>query len=171
MCLFLAGDGHLDLKASEKDLPKFLGSIPGFSVLPWTSDLANAHARVGLFQVSSSAGALPVAVPDPNPLAGAVLFVDEEDGTIVHRAELNRGAIGTLNGKIVVAWGTDATTSNVRPKTGVVIAFSGTTNWAWMTGDLTTLCSQQLVECYEGLDVVRTKDSVCRTAIRRRSAL
>jgi len=152
---FLDGEGgHLDLRATESDLPNFLGSIPGFSSLPWTSDLANAHARVELFQLSFGNGYLPVAVPDPNPKAGAAFFIDEEDGTIIGdgRVELNKGSLTTLNGASLVEWTSDPSTVTVRERTGVVIAFSGKANWTWQTGTLDTICMQTLVECYHGLD-------------------
>jgi hypothetical protein len=166
---FLAGDGHLDLKASEKDLPNFLGSIPGFSVLPWTSDLANAHARVELFQIRSSAGALPVAVPDPNPVAGAAIFIDEVTGDIASGngpggraiAKLNRGAFQNLNGTNLVEWATLSLDVNVREQTGVVIAFTGNPNSesdpSWLNGSLSEICARPLVECYEGLDTGSNK--------------
>ena len=161
---FLAGDGHLDLRATESDLPNFLGSIPGFSVLPWISDLANAHARVELRQIRSSAGALPVAVPDPNPVDGAAIFIDEVTGDIASGngpggraiAKLNRGAFQNLNGTNLVEWATLSLDVNVREQTGVVIAFTGNENWS-LNGTLTTICSQPLVECYEGLDTGSNK--------------
>ena len=55
---------YLDLKASESDLPNFLGAVPGFSVLPWVSDLANAHARVQIEKQSGGEGIKPIAVRD-----------------------------------------------------------------------------------------------------------
>ena len=55
---------YLDLKATESDLPNFLGSIPGFSVLPWTSDLANAHARIQIEKQGGGEGIKPIAVRD-----------------------------------------------------------------------------------------------------------
>jgi Putative Flp pilus-assembly TadE/G-like len=149
---FLAGDGHLDLKASEKDLPNFLGSIPGFSVLPWTSDLANAHARVELRQISSAAGALPVAVPDPNPKAGAAIFIDESDGSIIRPpVQLNFVGLTNLNGASLAEWTSNQVGVDVREQTGVVIAFTGNPNWS-TSGTLTDICGQPLVECYQGLD-------------------
>ncbi len=143
-----AGDGHLDLKATESDEPLFFGSIPGFSTVP----AINAHARVELRQVTGSAGALPVAVPDPNPVDGAVFFIDEADGSILARAHLDRGAFQTLNGKYLVEWSTSSTDVAIHEQTGVVIAFTGNAGWTWTTGALSTVCAQALVECYEGLD-------------------
>jgi hypothetical protein len=166
---FLDGEGgHLDLRVTESNLPNFLGSIPGFSVLPWTSDLANAHARVELFQLSSGSGYLPVAVPDPNPKAGAAIFIDEVTGDIASGngpggraiAQLNRGALTTLNGKSLVEWATLPLDVNVREQTGVVIAFTGNPNSesdpSWLNGSLSEICARPLVECYEGLDTGST---------------
>jgi putative Flp pilus-assembly TadE/G-like protein len=154
---FMSGEGHLDLKASERGLPGlFSGIVPGLDSLPFLSSLANAHARVQLFRLSSGAGYLPVGVPDPNPKAGAAFFIDEQDGTIISngRVELLRGSPAMLNGKSLVEWASDPSghSVTVRPKTGVVIAFSGRTNWTWQSGDLQTICQQALVECYQGLD-------------------
>ena len=55
---------YLDLKATESNLPNLLGAIPGFSVLPWVSDLANAHARIEIQKQGGGEGIKPIAVRD-----------------------------------------------------------------------------------------------------------
>ena len=62
----------IDVKMTEADLPWFfkLAFVPAI----------NARARVEIKQKESTAGALPIGVPDNNPVAGAVIFVNETTG-------------------------------------------------------------------------------------------
>jgi Putative Flp pilus-assembly TadE/G-like len=149
-----ANNGHLDVKMTEAGLPTFFGTIPGF-----TSVDVHTHARVEIQQLASASGALPISLPDPNPVAGEAYFVDESAGTspppIIARAPLTKNPINPalLNGQYLTEWDAGAVSVPINdPKTGVVIAFSGRTNWDPDTGDLTTICNQTLIECYQGED-------------------
>ena len=66
----------IDVKMSEHDLPWFLKATG-------IVDHINVKARVNLFALTRQRRALPVAVPDVNPEAVRVWFVDEATGTEV----------------------------------------------------------------------------------------
>jgi Putative Flp pilus-assembly TadE/G-like len=150
-----ANNGHLDVKVTEASLPTFLGSIPGFS-----SVNVHTHARVEIQQLGSGGGALPVGVPDPDPVAGEVFFFNETCGDpgqlscILDRAPLTKNATNPVirNGKTLTEWDTGSVNVGIGDSnTGVVIAFSGRTTWT-TSGTLTAVCGQTLVECYQGQD-------------------
>jgi Putative Flp pilus-assembly TadE/G-like len=123
--------------------------------LPWFFRLAfvraiNARARVEIKQKETSSGALPVGVPDNNPVAGAAIFVNEIDGSVLATQSLTKGTPTTLNGKSLTPWSSAGSPVNIAsPKTGVVIALSGIAGWT-ATGTLSQICNQVLVECYDG---------------------
>jgi Putative Flp pilus-assembly TadE/G-like len=66
--------GMIDVKMTEHDLPWFLEATG-------VVDHINVKARVSLFTVTRQRGALPIGVPDVNPEAVRVWFVDETTGT------------------------------------------------------------------------------------------
>ena len=62
--------GMIDVKMTEHDLPWLLKATG-------LVDDINVRARVSLFSLTRMAGALPIGVPDSNPEAVRVSFVDE----------------------------------------------------------------------------------------------
>jgi putative Flp pilus-assembly TadE/G-like protein len=139
----------VDIKVTEANLPWFfkLRVVPAI----------NAHARVEVKQKDSTAGSLPVGVPDNNPLSGAAIFVNESavaPGNAVPIAVEPLTKVGpvALNGQSLVQWTGSATPVNINSaKTGVVIAMSGLATFNG-TGTLSQICGQALVECYQGAD-------------------
>jgi hypothetical protein len=143
----------VDVKITEADLPWLfrLSFVPA----------VNAHARVEARQKETTAGSLPVGVPDNNPLAAAAIFVDESDGGTVRAVEpLTKVGTATLNGQSLVQWtGSASAVSLPAPAVGngyksfgVVVALSGIEGWT-PSGSLSQICNQVLVECYQGADV------------------
>lgn len=135
----------VDVKMTEADLPWFfrLSFVPAI----------NAHARVEIQQKESSAGALPVGVPDNNPVSGAAIFIDEANANaVLHVEPLTKVGTATLNGVSLSQWSSSAAPVNISsPRTGVVIALSGLQSWT-PSGSLSQICNQVLVECYDGAD-------------------
>ena len=86
----------VDVKMTEADLPWFfkLAFVPAI----------NARARVEIKQKESTSGALPVGVPDNNPVAGAAIVIDETTGGVIAIQSLTKGSPTTLNGKTLVQW-------------------------------------------------------------------
>jgi hypothetical protein len=135
----------VDVKMTEADLPWFfrLAFVPAI----------NARARVEIKQKESTSGALPVGVPDNNPVAGAAIFVNEVTGGVIAIQSLTKGSPTTLNGKTLTPWSSAGSPVNIASaQTGVVIALSGIPSWS-PTGTLSAICNQVLVECYDGADV------------------
>jgi hypothetical protein len=136
----------VDVKMTEADLPWFfkLDVVPAI----------NAHARVEIQQKESSAGALPVGVPDNNPISGAAIFIDEANSNSVLAVQpLTKAGAVFRNGQNLTEWSSAAAPVNVSSsRTGVVIALSGLASWT-PSGTLSEICNQVLVECYDGADV------------------
>jgi hypothetical protein len=136
----------VDVKMTEADLPWFfrLSLVPAI----------NAHARVQIQQKESSAGALPVGVPDNNPLSGAVIYIDEANSNSVLAIQpLTKGGAVVRNGQNLTEWSTTAAPVNLSSsRTGVVIALTGLASWT-PSGTLSQICNQVLVECYDGADL------------------
>jgi hypothetical protein len=136
----------VDVKMTEADLPWFfrLSLVPAI----------NAHARVQIQQKESSAGALPVGVPDNNPLSGAVIYIDEANSNSVLAIQpLTKGGAVVRNGQNLTEWSTTAAPVNLSSSsTGVVIALTGLASWT-PSGTLSQICNQVLVECYDGADL------------------
>jgi hypothetical protein len=139
----------IDVKMTEADLPWFfrVASVPAI----------NARARVQIQQLQTSAGALPVGVPDNNPLAGAAIFVDETNGSVITTQQLTKvGPTSAFNGVNLTEWSSAAASVSIpSARVGVVIALAGISGWTPPTGTptLTQICDQILVECYDGADV------------------
>jgi hypothetical protein len=125
--------------------------------LPWFFKLAfveavNARARVEIQQKESTSGALPVGVPDSNPVAGAAIFVNETTGGVIATQALAKVGTATLNGVSLTQWSSAGSPVNIASsRTGVVIALSGIPSWS-PSGTLSQICDQILVECYDGAD-------------------
>jgi hypothetical protein len=143
----------IDVKMTENDLPWFfrVASVP----------YINARARVQFQQLSQQAGALPLAVPDPNVKSASVIFIDQSGGILATKPLASRGT-QTLNGQSLVRWDNVGNPASVTvPGTcapgdsngcaSVVFALSGkTTPIDVASNNLTTICSQALVICYGG---------------------
>ena len=107
--------------------------------------------------VIENAGAVHVetsTLPDSNPVAGAAIFVDETDGSVITTQQLSKvGPTSAFNGVNLTEWSSSAASVNIpSARVGVVIALSGIAGWT-PSGTLTQICDQILVECYDGADV------------------
>jgi hypothetical protein len=132
--------GFIDVKITEADLPLFF-RIPGlFSVVP----AINAHARVEIRKRNTTAGSLPVAVPDINPTLARAYFVDETNCSasgcaVIASTPLSR--TGTANGLAI--WDNMSAPVSVpisSARIGVRIALGGASS---------TTCGDPLVDCYD----------------------
>jgi hypothetical protein len=120
----------VDVKITESDLPWFFG----LNVVP----AVNAHARVEIRGISSH-GALPVAVPEINPVRGAITFINADTGAPIASTPITKK---TLANGLAVWDNSEAplpVTVNV-PRIGVRVVLSGGTS---------TTCGDPLVSCYE----------------------
>lgn len=122
----------LDVKLTETDLPWYLKAIK----VPFV----NAQARVEIKKKVTSAGALPVGVPEVGVTKAKALFVDEVTGNVIAQKELTRA--GTVGG--VAIWSNSAAPvstpiGSAAAKIGVRIVLSG--------GPSLT-CGEPLVDCY-----------------------
>lgn len=162
----------VDVKATEANLPLFLGVIPRFlnmSLLP----AINAHARVEIRSESTSRGALPVGVPDVNPVAGLATFVDDSTGGALSGCTDSASGValpsctvplvrGTTLSNGVVLWDSTGSVATVPigvTNVGVRIALAGTTLCnltaspqcaaGMSAASGSALCNQVLVTCYE----------------------
>jgi hypothetical protein len=130
--------GMIDVKMTETDLPWYIKPVAGMlGRVPFI----NAQARISILQMDTSAGALPVGVPDANPQSARAWFIDEDSGTILGTTALTK--VGTSNGLGV--WDNAAaplpvTFGSSNSRVGVVVALGGSTS---------TTCGAVLVECYD----------------------
>jgi hypothetical protein len=133
---------YIDIKATETDLPWFLGFGGIVSRI-------NAHARVSVLQQGSSNSTLPIAVPNPKPTAAGAIFINEANGTVLGTVELlDAGVSGGLQ-MYGAAPGTWANV-NVATHTGVVIVLTGRPIASFsLAGNLATICGQPLTDCYD----------------------
>jgi Putative Flp pilus-assembly TadE/G-like len=135
-------DGYVDIKATETDLPWFLGFgglVPKI----------NAHARVSLLQEGSANGTLPIAVPNPLPTVAAAIFINEGTGAILGKEILNPlPPSGSLS--LYGSGTTGLPLVTVAAHTGVVIALSGKPAVSFsLAGTLADICDQALTDCYD----------------------
>ena len=122
----------IDVKLTETNLPWYLKAAQ----VPFI----NAHARVEIKKKLSSAGALPVGVPEVGPQKAKALFVDESTGNVIASKELSRK--GTLDGLAIWSNSTEPVSVPVTEagsKIGVRIALSGSASLQ---------CGDPLVDCY-----------------------
>jgi Flp pilus assembly protein TadG len=122
----------IDVKLTETDLPWLFG----VNILPFI----NAHARVSIMNVDTLNGALPVGVPDVNPKAARVTFINESTGGVLGTRELSResGLVSNL-----AVWSNSGAPLPIKVDTdhiGVRVALSG---------GASTTCGDPLVECYD----------------------
>jgi len=173
----------VDVKATEGSLPLFLGVIPSFLNLRLLPAI-NAHARVEVRSKSTSRGALPVGVPDVNPVAAIATFVDDATGAPLSGCKDDVSGVdlptctvplvrGTTFGNGVVLWDSAGSVASVPvgvTNVGVRIALAGTNlcNMAQTpqcgasvsAAVGSALCNQVLVTCYEqgsGTSLVRIR--------------
>ena len=122
--------GFVDVKLTE------VGSPPIFAFL--SNHDFRAHARVKIFKLQSSNRLLPIAVPDPEPKAARVTYVDESTGTVLASTTLSK--TGTQNGNAI--WeSSDLPVPITAEHVGVRVALSGDAG--------TTTCGQTYVNCYD----------------------
>ncbi|MGH2920233.1 MAG: TadE/TadG family type IV pilus assembly protein [Solirubrobacteraceae bacterium] len=120
----------IDVKLTETDLPWFLKLAQVKYI--------NAHARVEIKAKKTSAGALPIGVPEIGPKKAKALFVDEATGTVIASTDLTR--TGTSGG--LALWSNAAAPVSVTvdaARIGVRIVLSGASS---------TQCGDPLVDCY-----------------------
>lgn len=135
--------GMLDVKLTEAGLPFFFGLAGSF--VP----SINARARVNIEKLTTTSGALPIGVPDVNPVAARVWFIDESNGgAVIGSRSLVKSAVPSAAG--LTLWQTDpldpvpVTISSTTTRIGLRVALSGNAS--------TTACGQPLVECYDEVD-------------------
>jgi len=122
--------GFVDVKLTE------VGSPPIFAFL--NNHDFRAHARVKIFKLQSSNRLLPIAVPDPEPKAARVTYVDESTGTVLASTTLSK--TGTSGGNAI--WeSSDLPVPITAQHVGVRVALSG--------DPATTTCNQPYVNCYD----------------------
>lgn len=127
--------GMVDVKLTETDLPLFFQVLEAFDAVPFI----NAHARVEIFEQGSIRGALPVAVPDPNPRSAEAIFIDEKTGNFLDSTPLARN--GTTEGLAIWDNAAEPLLLEVdQERIGVRIALSGSES---------TECGEPLVTCYD----------------------
>jgi hypothetical protein len=129
----------VDVKATESDLPLFIGRVTSFFDMPLLRAV-NAHARVEVREETTAKGALPVGVPDVNPTIGRVQFLDESNGNAVIASAplVNTGSAGGL-----AVWDNSAAPISLTVNTdkiGVRVILGG--------GSSTT-CGDPLVSCFD----------------------
>jgi len=130
--------GMIDVKMTETDLPWYIKPVAGrLGRVPFI----NAQARISILQMESSAGALPVGVPDANPVSARAWFVDEDSGAVIGSTPLTK--VGTSNGLGV--WdNADAplpvTFGESNRRVGVAVSLGGSAS---------STCGAVLVECYD----------------------
>lgn len=142
-----------DVKMTENDVPWFfrVAQVP----------YINARARVEIRQLTQEAGALPLAVPDPNATDAAAIFVDNSTSAVIAKKRLTKRGTTTLNGKSLVRWDNVGDDAGVTVPSGgnvsVVIALSGASGGMSLTGTtLAAICDQPLVNCYGGPEAAWT---------------
>ena len=135
--------GMLDVKMTEAGLPFFFGLAGSF--VP----SINARARVNIEKLTTTNGALPIGVPDVNPVAARAWFIDESNGgAVIGSAPLVKSATPSAAGLTV--WQTNPlapatiSVSSTTTKIGLRVALSGSAS--------TTTCGDPLVECYDQTD-------------------
>jgi hypothetical protein len=134
--------GMIDVKLTETDLGwvfKPIASLLG--AIDPSVPYINAQARVSINQLDTSAGSLPVGVPDVNPKSARAWFINESTGAVLGSTALSRN--GTSNGLAV--WDNAGAPLPVTFDTndvdvGVVVALGGLSS---------TTCGQPLVQCYD----------------------
>jgi len=134
----------LDAKATDDEAPPLWGLIP-------LTPSPKTHAKVEIFDLESSTGMLPWAVPEIDPHAVVALFVNEDDGTVFDSQLLIAFDTALPWSEWVTPLGQeDVTLDGTHDNTGVVILISKNDPTPVMTGTLAGICGQDpgLVTCY-----------------------
>jgi Flp pilus assembly protein TadG len=149
---------YIDVKMTHDAPSWFFGSITPNGVL----GAITAHARVQINQVTEVTGSMPLAVPDVDPAAVAVMLIDEGDPNGMAQTPLAVKALTSngdqaLNGTTLAKWSNTvadpisltipAPVANGARNVGVVVALSGNTGWS-LAGSVATVCGQVNVDCY-----------------------
>jgi hypothetical protein len=134
-------DLAVDVKGTETDVPPLL-KITG--IVPFI----NAHARVEIRQANVLANVIPVAVPDPNPQAIKITFVNESTSAVLATTTLTK--VGVING--YTQWSNagsplPVTFGSADKNVGMNVAVSGSKT--------DTTCGDPLVDCFNGVEYVR----------------
>ena len=131
-----------DVRLTEDKLPLFFGLASFLNV-----DV-KARARVEAFQDTTRSGNLPIGVPDPDPIAAEVFFIDETTGQAIPTTPAattltKRAASGV---PLLNIWDNVGAAASINvaghTKIGVRISLSG-------RQDAQTRCGLPLVECYD----------------------
>jgi hypothetical protein len=162
----------VDVKATEANLPLFLGVVPQFLSMHLLPAI-NAHARVEIRSETTSSGALPVGVPDVNPISAIATFIDDSTGAALSGCTDSASGValpdctvplaqGTTLGNGVVQWDSTGSVATVPigvTNVGVRIALAGTALCNQTASPQcaagvsaapgSALCNQVLVTCYE----------------------
>jgi Flp pilus assembly protein TadG len=162
----------VDVKTTEADLPLFLGVVPHFLSMHLLPAI-NAHARVEIRSETTSRGALPVGVPDVNPVAAIATLVNDSTGAALSGCTDSATGValpdctvplaqGTTLGSGVVQWDSTGSVATVPigvTNVGVRIALAGTALCnataspqcaaGVSAASGSALCNQVLVTCYE----------------------
>lgn len=142
----------LDVKATDVDIPTPFGGL----VSSVSSVDIKARARVEVKKVKVLTGFLPWAVPDVEPKKVAVIFVNEDDGSVIGADFINPQDLDTngnpipqaLNGTSVTLY-TGLLTPTVVPNTGMIVLTSQVANPS-LAGTLAAICGQTGVKCTAG---------------------
>jgi len=162
----------VDVKATEADLPLFFGVVPHFLSMHFLPAI-NAHARVEIRNETTSSGALPVGVPDVNPVSAIATFVDDATGAALSGCKDSATGVslpsctvplakGTTLSNGVIVWDSTGSVATVPigvTNVGVRIALAGTALCSATASPQcaagvsaavgSALCNQVLVTCYE----------------------
>jgi hypothetical protein len=146
---------YLDAKATDDEAPTLWRWLP-FIASPKT------HAKVEIHDLESAEGLLPWAVPEIDPARVAVLFVNENNGSVFDWQYLDENPGYDNDGNAATAfpfaaWSTSGgmepvTLGGANDRTSVVVLVSKNNSAPSMTGTLAQICNQalKLVACYAG---------------------
>ena len=142
----------LDVKATDVDIPTPFGGL----VSSVSSVDVKARARVEIKKVKVLSGFLPWAVPDVEPKKVAVIFVNEDDGSVKGASFINPQNLDAngnpipqaLNGTSVTLY-SGLLTPSVVPNTGMIVLTSQIANPS-LAGTLAAICGQAGVKCTAG---------------------
>jgi hypothetical protein len=134
----------LEIKAKDNGVPSILSSVVPFLDI-------RARAKVEIRKLDEIKGMLPWAMPEYDPRAIGVLFVDEATGNVVGRNLLLKDTTQTYtkNGTAVRMWHAYVRT-DVVTRTGVVIIESDVLNPSLAGDTVAQICANPNVRCRAG---------------------